>query len=58
MHLKSVAISLSLIFLAACNDDTAQQKEFIDQVQASATPKVEPIPNMKEFEYYANVFLV
>ncbi|GMM86387.1 pilus assembly protein PilP [Pseudoalteromonas sp. MTN2-4] len=52
MHLKSVAISLSLIFLAACNDDTAQQKEFIDQVQASATPKVEPIPNMKEFEYF------
>ena len=36
----------------ACNDDTAQQKEFIDQIQASATPKVEPIPEMKEFEYF------
>ena len=38
------------LILSACNDNTAQQKEFIDQVQASATPKIEPIPEMKEFE--------
>ena len=52
MKLKSIVICLSAVLLAACNDDTAQQKEFIDQVQASATPKIDPIPKMKEFENF------
>ena len=43
---------MSATFLVACNDDTAQLKEIIDQVQASATPKIEPIPQMKAFESF------
>jgi type IV pilus assembly protein PilP len=52
MKLKCALLLMSSTFLMACNDDTAQQKEFIDQVQASATPTIEPIPQMKEFEYF------
>ncbi|MBE0366572.1 pilus assembly protein PilP [Pseudoalteromonas sp. MMG013] len=43
----------STLLLCACNDDTAEQKEYIDQIQASATPKVEPIPEMREFIHFA-----
>ncbi|WP_430929783.1 pilus assembly protein PilP [Pseudoalteromonas phenolica] len=52
MKLKCTLLVMSATFLVACNDDTAQQKEFIDQVQASATPKIEPIPQMKAFESF------
>lgn len=38
--------------LTACNDDTAQQQEFIDQVKASTTPKVEEIPKLTQFEHF------
>lgn len=44
-------IVMSLL-LSACNDDTSEQKEFIDQVKASTTPEVEPIPQMAKFEYF------
>ena len=46
-----LVIMMSLL-LSACNDDTSEQKEFIDQVKASTTPKVEPIPQMANFEYF------
>ncbi|KZN31988.1 pilus assembly protein PilP [Pseudoalteromonas luteoviolacea] len=42
-----------LVLLAGCNDDTAEQKEYIDKVQASATPYIEPIPEMMNFEHFA-----
>ncbi len=42
-----------LLLLAGCNDDTAEQKEFIDQIQASATPQVEPVPHMRDFTHFA-----
>ena len=46
-------IVIGVLLLSACNDDTAEQKEFIDQIQASATPKVEPIPKMREFTHFS-----
>ncbi len=45
-------IAMTLV-LSACNDDTSEQKEFIDQVKASTTPKVEPIPEITKFEHFA-----
>ena len=39
-----------LLLLSGCNDSTAEQKEFIDQVKASSTPKIEPIPEMQSYE--------
>jgi type IV pilus assembly protein PilP len=43
---------IGVLTLSACNDDTAEQKEFIDQIQASSTPNVEPIPKMREFMHF------
>ncbi|MCG9759571.1 MULTISPECIES: pilus assembly protein PilP [Pseudoalteromonas] len=40
----------TLMFISGCNDSTAEQKEFIDQVKASSTPKIEPIPEMQNYE--------
>ncbi|XQF93795.1 pilus assembly protein PilP [Pseudoalteromonas espejiana] len=40
------------MFLAGCNDDTSEQKEFIDQVKASTTAKVDEIPELTKFEYF------
>ncbi|MEJ6475771.1 pilus assembly protein PilP [Pseudoalteromonas piscicida] len=39
-----------LLFVTGCNDSTAEQKEFIDQVKASSIPKIEPIPEMQSYE--------
>ena len=51
--MKKLSLVILMSFaLAACNDDTAEQKEFIDQVKASTTPKVEPIPQIAQFEYF------
>lgn len=51
--MKKLTLVLSLAFiLSACNDDTAKQKEFIDQVKASTTPKVDPIPKLTQFEHF------
>lgn len=50
--MKSPFIALLCLLLVACNDDTAEQKEFIDQVKASTTPKVKPIPELREFEHF------
>ncbi|WP_440054383.1 pilus assembly protein PilP [Pseudoalteromonas sp. T1lg65] len=46
-----LAISVVLL-LSGCNDGTAEQKEFIDKVKASSTPKVEPLPEMKDFSHF------
>jgi type IV pilus assembly protein PilP len=44
---------LSLAALnTGCNDNTAEQKEFIDHVKASSIPKVEPIPQLQEFKHH------
>ena len=45
-------LSLSVLLLAGCNDDTSEQKEFIDQVKASTTAKVEEIPELTQFEHF------
>ncbi|MCK8095688.1 pilus assembly protein PilP [Pseudoalteromonas sp. 1CM17D] len=45
-------LSLSVLLLVGCNDDTSEQKEFIDQVKASTTPKVEGIPELTQFEHF------
>ncbi|MEL0641191.1 pilus assembly protein PilP [Pseudoalteromonas aliena] len=52
MKLHKVIPVLMIIFLSACNDDTSEQKEFIDQVKASTTPRVELIPELKKFENF------
>ncbi|MDN3379428.1 MULTISPECIES: pilus assembly protein PilP [unclassified Pseudoalteromonas] len=49
---KIATILLSAFALTACNDDIAQQQEFIDQVKASTTPKVEEIPKLTKFEHF------
>jgi len=45
-------LSLSILLIAGCNDDTSEQKEFIDQVKASTTAKVEEIPELTQFEHF------
>lgn len=50
--LVSLLTSLGVLFIVGCNDNTAEQKEYIDQVKASAVPNVEPIPKMPEFEHF------
>ncbi|WP_024611846.1 pilus assembly protein PilP [Pseudoalteromonas sp. TB64] len=45
-------IPLLALVLSGCNDDTSEQKEFIDQVKASTTPKVDAIPDLIKFEYF------
>lgn len=45
-------IALLVMTLSGCNDDLSEQKEFIDQVKASTTPKVQSIPELKKFEIY------
>jgi type IV pilus assembly protein PilP len=45
-------VSLTTLFLVGCNADTTEQKEFIDQVKASTTPKIEKIPKLTEFEHF------
>ncbi|WP_338362675.1 pilus assembly protein PilP [uncultured Pseudoalteromonas sp.] len=51
MRLASL-LSLSILLIAGCNDDTSEQKEFIDQVKASTTAKVEEIPELTQFEHF------
>ncbi|KJZ28094.1 pilus assembly protein PilP [Pseudoalteromonas fuliginea] len=40
------------LLLSGCNDDTSEQKEFIDQVKASTTARVEAIPELTKFEHF------
>ena len=47
--LRVVPLAIAFV-LAGCNDDTSEQKEFIDQVKASTTPRVESIPELTKFE--------
>lgn len=52
MKLLTLQLILVMLTLAGCNDDTSEQKEFIDQVKASTTPRVESIPELTKFEYF------
>ncbi|CCQ10812.1 Type IV pilus biogenesis protein PilP [Pseudoalteromonas luteoviolacea B = ATCC 29581] len=52
MRMLRLVVALSGLFLVACNDNTAEQKEFIDQVKASAVPNAEPIPKMPQFAHF------
>lgn len=49
---RLLLIILATLLLSACNDDTTEQKEFIDQVKANTTAKVEKIPELTQFEYF------
>ena len=49
---KLALIFFTTALITACNDDTSEQKEFIDQVKASTTPKVEAIPKLIQFEHF------
>ncbi|MBE0360504.1 MULTISPECIES: pilus assembly protein PilP [Pseudoalteromonas] len=44
--------SVLALVLCGCNDDISEQKEFIDQVKASTTPKVDSIPELLKFEHF------
>ena len=51
--MKKIALTVLItVALTGCNDDTAEQQEFIDQVKASTTPKVEEIPQLTQFEHF------
>jgi len=45
-------IPIVALLLSGCNDDTSEQKEFIDQVKASTTARVEAIPELTKFEHF------
>lgn len=38
---KLPLVAIFTMLLSGCNSDTSEQKEFIDQVKASTTPRVE-----------------
>ena len=42
-----------MMLLNGCNEDTSEQKEFIDQIKANTTARVEKIPELVEFEHFA-----
>ena len=52
MKLFPLISTLMVVVLSGCNDDLSEQKEFIDQVKASTTPKVQSIPELTKFEIY------
>tara|TARA_B110000211_G_scaffold6753_1_gene7447 strand:+ start:2248 stop:2787 length:540 start_codon:yes stop_codon:yes gene_type:complete len=52
MNLFRIMPVAVVLVLSGCNDDTSEQKEFIDQVKASTTPKVESIPELTKFEIF------
>ncbi|KAA1158839.1 pilus assembly protein PilP [Pseudoalteromonas fuliginea] len=45
-------IPIVALLLSGCNNDTSEQKEFIDQVKASTTARVEAIPELTKFEHF------
>jgi type IV pilus assembly protein PilP len=47
-----MTIPIFILLLGGCNDDTSEQKEYIDQVKASTTAKVEAIPELTKFEHF------
>ncbi|WP_352295896.1 pilus assembly protein PilP [Pseudoalteromonas sp. 20-MNA-CIBAN-0454] len=49
---KLPLVAIFTMLLSGCNSDTSEQKEFIDQVKASTTPRVEKIPELIQFEYF------
>ncbi|WP_205623862.1 pilus assembly protein PilP [Pseudoalteromonas rubra] len=50
--MKHLLVLLAIMVLTGCNDNTAEQKEFIDRVQANATPSIDPMPEMARFEHF------
>ncbi|WP_404341280.1 pilus assembly protein PilP [Pseudoalteromonas mariniglutinosa] len=49
---KCLLVLIASCLISACNDDTSEQREFIDQVRASTTPRVEEIPQLTDFEHF------
>ncbi len=50
--MKKLAYIALPFVLTACFDDISEQQEFINQVRASTQVKVEPIPEIKNFEHF------
>ncbi|MBU2971794.1 pilus assembly protein PilP [Pseudoalteromonas sp. C2R02] len=51
--MKKIAYIALPLVLSGCFDDTTEQQEFINRVQASTVAKIEPIPEIKKFEHFA-----
>ena len=50
--MRKLAISLMLLSLAGCFDDTADLQAHIAQVQANTPKQIEPIPSIPEFNHF------
>jgi type IV pilus assembly protein PilP len=44
-------VILSLVLLSGCNDDLDDIQAHMDNVKANARPRVEPLPQTKEFQH-------
>ena len=55
--MKKIAYIALPLVLSGCFDDTTEQQEFINKVQASTVAKIEPIPEIKKFEHEKTVNL-
>ena len=51
--MKKVAFIVLPLLLTGCFDDITEQQEFINQVRAATKAKVEPIPEITQFEHFA-----
>lgn len=47
------AVSLSVLLLTGCFDDLSSVQKYIEQVKVSTKAKVDPVPEVKEFEHIA-----
>ena len=45
-------LTTAMFLLSGCNEDTSEQKEFIDQVKANTTARIEKIPKLVKFEHF------
>ncbi|PHQ95325.1 MAG: pilus assembly protein PilP [Pseudoalteromonas sp.] len=45
-------LTTAMFLLSGCNEDTSEQKEFIDQVKANTTARIEKIPELVKFEHF------
>ena len=50
--MKRFSVILSTCLLAGCFDDTEDLQNYIDQVQASASSQVEPMPEVPVFDHF------
>ncbi len=49
---KKLLLLPLIVLMSGCFDDTTEQRAFMDEVKASTKPKVEPIPEITQFEHF------